>query len=239
MTAAIRKKTTIIALTLYWVTLFIIAHIPIPQIVYQAHVSDKILHFVAYLILTFLLWFAVKDKQKVRWHKTDVWWVALVALVYAALDEWTQGLVGRSCDLMDFTADMAGVFTGLILFSFFHFWPAFLCVTAVSIFFITNVARANISELMPLINLNFHLLAYAVFTLVWLQCLKLFSLLKQKPIKALITQAALPLGLLAIVKSYSAISGRLFTLPDIVIAVFGIAIVIGVNFIIAHFRSHS
>lgn len=239
MITALSRKKTIIALTFYWVALFIISHIPIPQVVYLARVSDKTLHFVAYLILTFLLWFATGPDKKTNWRRAAVWWVLFIIFIYAALDEWTQGLVGRSCDLLDIIADMAGVFAGLVLFSFLSFWPAFLCVTAVTIFCITNVARANISELMPLINLSFHLLAYAIFTFVWLQCLKLFSLLKQKHIKALITQLALPLALLAVVKSYSAISGRFFALLDIIIAVAAIVIAVAVNSLIAHFRSNS
>ena len=55
MALSLRRKLTVIVLALYWPSLFILAHIPIPKVVREADVSDKSLHFLAYLLLTFLL----------------------------------------------------------------------------------------------------------------------------------------------------------------------------------------
>jgi len=63
-----QQKIIIILLAFYWPILFILAHIPIPQYVRKAGVSDKSLHFLAYLILTFLLWFAIRPDEKVKWR---------------------------------------------------------------------------------------------------------------------------------------------------------------------------
>jgi hypothetical protein len=52
-----RQKNIIAVLVIYWITLVILSHIPIPQVVYRARVSDKWFHFLAYLNLIFLLWF--------------------------------------------------------------------------------------------------------------------------------------------------------------------------------------
>ncbi len=49
-----QQKVTIISLVSYWLTLFILTHIPIPLFVREAGVSDKSLHLLAYLILVFL-----------------------------------------------------------------------------------------------------------------------------------------------------------------------------------------
>ena len=63
-----RRKWTIVLLGVYWPALFISSHIPIPEMVEQAGVSDKTLHFLAYLILAFLLWVSLSREGKLRWR---------------------------------------------------------------------------------------------------------------------------------------------------------------------------
>src|SRR4030042_647093 len=96
-----RQKLTIISLLVYWPGVFILAHIPIPQLVYKAQVSDKSLHFLVYLVLVFLLWFTISPDKKVNWRKAAAWWVLFVVVWYGVVDEVLQGYVGRSCDIID------------------------------------------------------------------------------------------------------------------------------------------
>ncbi len=223
MTLPLRQKLTIVSLLLYWPTIFVLAHIPIPQLVYKAQVSDKTLHLVVYLILVFLLWFAVSPDKKVNWGKATVWLVLLITAGYGGADELLQGCVGRSCDIKDFLANLVGVSGGLILFSFLTFWPALLAVTGITIFCLTNLARANLTELVPVTNAMFHLLAYAVFTMLWIrQILPLPS--KTSMPKRLFIALAVPIGLLLVVKLFSVVSGRYFTVFDVIISGAGIAI---------------
>ena len=236
MTIRLRKKLTLFLLLFYWVVIFILAHIPIPELVYKARVSDKTIHFLAYLILVFLFWFASNPGRKVNWWKASVWWVFLITAVYAVIDELLQGYVGRNCDAVDFAADLVGAFAGLILFSFFTFWPAFLIVTGVTIFLLANLAKANLAELVPVTNFAFHLFAYALFSLVWIQIMSERIHLKSQKLKWLIVALALPIGLLLIVKLSSILLGRNVGLPDIVISVAAIASVVGVTFLTGLFR---
>ncbi|GAG33646.1 unnamed protein product, partial [marine sediment metagenome] len=155
-----RQKLIIISLLVYWPGIFILAHIPIPRLVYKAQVSDKGIHFLAYLILVFLLWFAISPNKKVSWRKAAVWWVLLVVVWYGVVDELLQGYVGRSCDVMDFFANLVGTLAGLILFSFFTFWPVLLVVVGTTIFTLTNLARANMADLLPITDAVFHLFAH-------------------------------------------------------------------------------
>ena len=224
MTLSLRQKLTIISLSLYWPTIFILAHIPIPQLVYKAQVSDKTLHLIAYLILVFLLWFAVSPDRKVNWGKAAVWWVLLITAGYGGVDELLQPWVGRSCDIRDFLANLAGVTGGLILFSFLTFQPALLAVTGITIFCLTNLARANLAELVPVTNALFHLLSYAVFTMLWIR--QIHPLLsKTSKLKRLIIALAVPTGLLLVVKLFSVITGRYFTAFGVIISGAGIAAV--------------
>ncbi|MGA1979139.1 MAG: VanZ family protein [Sedimentisphaerales bacterium] len=231
-----RQKLTVISLLLYWPGIFILAHIPIPQLVYKAQVSDKGLHFLVYLILTFLLWFTISPDKKVNWRKAAAWWVLFVVVWYGVADEVLQGYVGRSCDVMDFLADLTGTLAGLVLFSFFTFWPVLLVVTGVFIFILTNYIHANLADLVPITNAMFHLFGYGFFTMLWLQNIHLFLPMKAPKPKWIITALALPIGLLLIVKLFSVIFGKDFVVQDVIISTVGIITVVATICLIALFR---
>lgn len=226
MALSLQRKITIVLLALYWPTLFVFAHIPIPRVVREADVSDKGLHFLAYLILVYLLWFALRGEQKVNWRGIGPWCMLAALAVYGVLDEWSQSFVaGRSCDIQDFVADMAGTLTGLILFSVFTFWPAGLCVVAIVIFGLTNVTSANLGDLMPVTSGAFHLFAYAIFALLWVQHKRhsrFGARLPKTGINRLAVMLAAPLALLLFVKVFSLVFDRAFGVRDMLISAGGI-----------------
>jgi hypothetical protein len=85
----------------------ILTHIPpedIPPIL-QVHIPDKVEHLVAYgLIAGFFL---LSLKRPVRLALLLIGLAALA--VIGALDETTQPLVNRTCDLWDYVADLTGI----------------------------------------------------------------------------------------------------------------------------------
>jgi hypothetical protein len=214
MTKTWRHRITIILLTLYWLTLIILAHIPMPQYVRKAGVSDKSLHFFAYLILTFLLWFSIRPDEKVSWRKSSFWLVFIIVTGYGAVDEVVQSLVGRTCDAMDIAANITGILTGLFLFSFFTFWHAALFVTGIVIFGVTNLLRANLAELLPVTNTILHFFAYTFFSVLWLYNMRLYTNRKSTGIKWFAIALSVPAALLITVKIFSEIIDRHFTAPD-------------------------
>ncbi len=236
MALSCKQKVTIISLVFYWPAFFILAHIPVPLLVRRAGVSDKGLHFLAYLILVFLLWFAVSGDKKVNWRRAGVWWVFFVATGYGIVDELLQGCVGRNCDVRDMVANLAGTLAGLILFSVFSFWPAALLVTGTVIFGITNIARANLAELVPVTNAIFHLFAYAIFTMLWICYIHLFLSLKPPKPKWLIAALAGPTVLLLTVKLSSLVLGKVLGLREVIISIVGIAAVITIIYLVALFH---
>ncbi len=237
MTLSRRQKLTIGALIFYWPTLFILAHIPVPQLVRKAQISDKSLHFIAYLILVFLLWFALYPDRKVSWRKASTWWVLLVMAGYGIVDELLQGcFASRSCDVRDYAADLVGSLTGLILFSLLNFWLVLLIVVGVTVFTLTNIARTNLTDLIPIANAMFHFFAYSFFTIVWIQYIHLYLLSKARGYKWIIASLALPIGFLLSVKLFSIILGREFVVQDAVISVAGIVIVVFVVYLIGLLR---
>jgi len=223
MASSWQQKLTIGALVLYWPALFILVHIPIPQLVRRANVSDKGIHFIAYLILVFLLWYALNPNRKVNWRRASAWWVLLVIAGYGIVDELLQDcMAARTCDIRDYVANLVGMLTGMILCSLLNFWLALLVVAGITIFTLTNAAKANLRDLMPITNAMFHFFAYGFFTVVWIQYIHRYLLPKAQGGKWLVTSLALPTGFLLIVKIVSSILGKEIVAKDVVIAGSGI-----------------
>jgi len=102
------------ALIVYWVALCIGTHVP-GGFAGTPLVSDKVLHFVAYAGLGFLL-AAMLSLSGIR--DSRVYWTALlVAVGYGAIDELGQiPIPGRNADPMDWLADVAGAVTGVMCY---------------------------------------------------------------------------------------------------------------------------
>ena len=109
-------RIAIVALFIYWVLLFIGTHLPPDRIFIPLHLSDKVLHAVAFAGLSFLIAWAVPTNDAKLYQNTLT--AALIAVVYAALDELLQIPVGRTADWMDFAADCIGVCIGLGAYTF-------------------------------------------------------------------------------------------------------------------------
>lgn len=227
MTVTHRRISAIITLALYWPALFIASHIPIPDRMREARVSDKVLHFLAYLILVFLFWIVLHPNRKVSWRKISVWAVLLIMLAYGIIDEVLQGFVGRSCDARDLAADMVGVLAGLILLTIFTVGPVAVIICGASIFCLTNITRVKPADFMPVANALFHLISYAIFTLLWLYCMRLFDFLKPLTLRWLTAAVAVPVAVLSVTKVYSIAAGKEFPLQDIVLSVSAIVVVVG------------
>ena len=229
-----RQKLSVTLLVLYWPTIFVITHIPIPRMVTQSQVSDKAIHFIAYLALIFLWWFAVSPYKKVRWGKALVWWTLVVMVWYSATDEWLQSIVGRNADVYDFFANLAGALSGLVLLSIFSFWSGSVIVSAVIIFSITTMTRTNLAELIPTSYAVFHLLAYAFFSLLWVQFLKRkYSALNPLQLKWVSIASVLPLTLLVFLTAISILRRRPIGSIDMIVAVIGIATIIAASYFAA------
>ena len=96
------------------VAMFIGTHLPsdsVPGVTF----SDKLIHFGAYLALCFSLLVSWELSAGVLQppHYFAVW---LAGTLYGAVDEITQTPFGRTCDGMDWLADVAGLIVGLVLF---------------------------------------------------------------------------------------------------------------------------
>jgi len=217
-----RRKLALTLLVLYWPTFFIVSHIPIPDLVRGAGLSDKTLHFLAYMVLVFLLWSTVRPYERVNWLKAPAWLILVVVVWYGVADELLQAKVGRTADVKDFAADVVGVLAGLLILSQLTFWPAFLIVTAINIFAMTNLAIANVSELAPRADVAFGFLAYALFTAVWVRNVAIYLALRPPRLKWIATSLSLPIALLVATRTCSEILQKSLGLESLIVALVAI-----------------
>lgn len=226
-----RHKYILLAVGIYWPLIFWLTHIPVPMLARRSGMSDKTMHALAYMVLTFLLWLAVNPYEKVSWKRRSFWVIAAAVMIYAALDELLQGRMGRGADFLDFLADTLGGLLALGIMTFLSFWPALLALSAIFIFVIQNLS--NLTSLWPQYHLNtvFHFTAYAAFTLIWIH----FLIRKgsdRPAAKWLLEGLAVPLLLLAVVCGGSPIRGKEIYLVDVCTAVFAIAVSVLSSYII-------
>ncbi len=101
-------------LLIYWLTIFIGTHtphmhVPIPS------VSDKVMHFGAFLGLAVLLCFSIRPRPYSL--KRKLFWAGTGCAIYGLFDEVTQMLVkNRTADPWDYLADMCGMAVGLLVY---------------------------------------------------------------------------------------------------------------------------
>lgn len=100
------KKTIFIIFAAYWIVLLTATSLPgsdLPDL----GVSDKLEHFSAYLIFSFMLCIVLMFQDKYRLLKRRALPTTILFIsVYAAFDELHQLFIpGRSCDIIDWSAD--------------------------------------------------------------------------------------------------------------------------------------
>ncbi|MBE0536900.1 MAG: VanZ family protein [Phycisphaerae bacterium] len=181
--------------------------------------SDKTMHFLAYLGLAFFAWLAVSPGQKVNWLKPRVWIILTLVAFYGIMDEVLQGFVGRSADVRDFAANMIGVLTGLVILTFLSFWSAALLVSAIFIMALSNMARIDQITGLPFLNVAFHFCAYGGFSLIWIQYLERRMPWETSPGTWFAAALSLPAALLIAVKVTAPLFGRPVWRVDLLTAV--------------------
>lgn len=94
-----------LAWIVYWIALFVLTHIPVPPRIPGIRHGDKLLHLVAYFVLTFLGGWARRHPAGPNAHFL---WAGIFA-AYAVLDEYLQQFTGRTMSWADLIADWLGI----------------------------------------------------------------------------------------------------------------------------------
>jgi hypothetical protein len=139
------------------------------------------------------------------------------------------------------------------MFTFLTFWQALPAVLAITIFGITNLAKANLSKLVPVTDAVFHIFAYGGFTLVWIRFMNLYLPVRNIPASCcrlpprlasrdaeagktaagvrLLLDVGIPICFLLLVKAGSLLLGRHFAVTDLLFATLAIVAVATVRLI--------
>lgn len=101
----------------YWVTLFVSTHMRMPNLGDLPRHSDKMMHFVAYAGLSFLLALRWSVARRLTWRHYGI--IFAITAVYAVIDELLQTIpaLNRTGDPLDALADCCGSAIGLGLFA--------------------------------------------------------------------------------------------------------------------------
>jgi VanZ family protein len=105
-----------VLLTGYWLAIVVATHVPPNFPGLPGDRIDKLVHVAAFAGLAWLLamaWEQSSGKLTAR-HLGFAW---LVVVLFAAIDEVTQPLVGRLASRSDWLADALGAATGLFVFT--------------------------------------------------------------------------------------------------------------------------
>lgn len=102
-----------VVLVIYWIGLFTGTHMPSPPSL-GIRVGDKVQHFSAFFGLATLLYWVVPARRNVL-RKIGI--VLVVAITYAAFDEWTQRFSPRrTVDIRDFFTNVSGIMTATLVY---------------------------------------------------------------------------------------------------------------------------
>lgn len=197
-----KLRFRIIPLLLYWPTVFTLTHlspIKISRLAIQTMLSDKLLHFLAYLVLIFVIWFAVGPEKKVNWRKSNVWKILAAVIIYAAIDEWLQGYVMRNPDIMDFVWDIAAIFTGLLILTIFTFSSAGLVLAGILIVVLNNFVQIGNAFIINLSILS-HLVCYGLFTTMWIWYMEERFAKGMGKFQRLVLQLLVPMGFMCLIQ---------------------------------------
>ncbi len=101
------RLTVLIAIAL---SILILSLIPrAPQII-EAKNIDKLEHYLAYLILGFLLFININEESRNRYISGII--TVILCVLYGGIIEFLQKYTGRTPDLLDLLADFAGSLSG-------------------------------------------------------------------------------------------------------------------------------
>lgn len=104
-------------LIIYWIILFILTSLPTGLAIETRDVSDKLLHFGAYGLLSVLLHLNMYFQNKfIRLKNSPATFTLVIASIYGLIDEIHQMFVpGRSAEFLDWVADFSGSLLAVLI----------------------------------------------------------------------------------------------------------------------------
>jgi hypothetical protein len=202
------QKFFITILIFYWLGIFAATHIPIPDWTRKMGVSDKTMHFVAYMTLALLLWFGTSFEKKADWRKLRPWLLSGIILLYGMVDEPTQHFVKRTPDIWDFAADALGLAVAMAMVTVLPGRHTVMVLTIVCPFFLPGLVRTQLIMQGSILEAGVYLAGFVVVTAIWIKYLSSVFFLNSKCAGFLPIFFAPPAGIVIILKFYAEITNK-------------------------------
>lgn len=91
---------------------FVVTHLPPSRIPSRGVFNDKVMHLTGFTALGLVtVWRLGSERHPIGTRRFLAWFTVLI--VYAVVDEMTQPMIGRSCELGDWLADACGAALGM------------------------------------------------------------------------------------------------------------------------------
>jgi VanZ family protein len=203
------RKLLTIVLIFYWVAIFFATHIPVPDWTRKMGVSDKIMHFAAYLVLMLLLWLSINFEKKANWKKIQTWLLMGIVAVYAVLDECSQYLIGgRSADFHDVIANLLGVGGAMIAVTILTGRHTAMIPFAICPIFLPALVRSKLIPQGTIIEAGIYAVVFAIITIAWIRYISFVYKFDIKQIKYVPIFLVGPAAILAVVKIYAVFTDK-------------------------------
>jgi hypothetical protein len=202
------KKFFIAVLIFYWLGIFIATHIPIPGWTRKMGISDKTMHFVAYMTLAMLLWLGTSFEQKADWKKLRAWLLTAIVLLYGVADEISQHFIKRSTDIKDFAANVLGIAVAMAIVTILPARHAAMIFITVCPLFLPAFVRSQLIIQDSISEVGIYLAGFAAITIAWIKYLSPVYLPDFRQTKLLLLCSAGPTATLGIVKLYAILTGK-------------------------------
>ena len=238
----LRKILPWTVLAVYWPLLFLSTHLPrLPHI--PLGPSDKVLHYLAYLILTLLFWLARFGSQRPSFRKARLYKIIILFSLYGAMDEITQRFVGRCCDIEDWVADICGSLTALLLLYVLRRWLHCFIAYTIGLFLICHwPGRESLFDKLPSFFQQFQvaygIIGYIILTLLWWRTLCRNERFEFKGTILTVTLFVLPLYAL-LDEAANMLMRRSFDLTDYLSALGGIVVGIVCAWMFARYHENN
>jgi len=203
------RKLFTIVLIFYWVGIFFATHIPVPDWTRKMGVSDKIMHFAAYLLLMLLLWLSTSFGKKADWGKKRPWLLMGIVMVYGVFDELSQYFIkGRSTDIYDLLTNFLGAAAAMILVTIIASYHTAMIPFVICPIFLPALVRSKLIAQDSIFEIAAYAIIFAIITIAWVQYFSSVYKLNLKQLKHTLIFFAGPAATFAIVKIYAAIANK-------------------------------
>lgn len=225
MKLPLEKKVFSLILMLYWMALVIITHIPVPMWVRKMGVSDKTMHFAAYMVLGLLIWQASSFGLKANWRKLRPWIVSGVLLLYGIADEFAQIFIaGRSMDALDLVSDILGGAGAMLIVTFTSGYSTAMILVTISPVFLPAIVKSKLIKQGSFIEDASYFAGFALITVCWVFYLMHIRKLNIRNLKDFLLFLILPSISVLLVKLYALATDKPFGIEEIRLSIIGIVL---------------